>query len=78
MTSTNSSSSHYDAIVIGLGAIGAATLYQLAKRGARVLGVDQFSPPHDEGSSHGESRITRLAIGEGDEYVPLVQRSHEV
>ena len=78
MTSTNSSSSHYDAIVIGLGAIGAATLYQLARRGARVLGIDQYSPPHDQGSSHGESRITRLAIGEGDEYVPLVQRSHEV
>ena len=69
---------HYDAIVIGLGAIGAATLYQLSKRRIRVLGIDQYSPPHDQGSSHGESRITRLAIGEGDDYVPLVQRSHEV
>ena len=43
-----------------------------------MLGIDQFSPPHDQGSSHGESRISRLAIGEGDEYVPLVHRSHQV
>ena len=69
---------HFDAIVIGLGAIGAATFYQLAQRGAKVLGIDQLSPPHDQGSSHGESRISRLAIGEGDEYVPLVHRSHQV
>ena len=69
---------HYDAIVVGLGAVGAATLCQLALRGARVLGIDRFVPPHDRGSSHGESRITRLAIGEGDSYVPLVQRSHAI
>ena len=69
---------HYDAIVVGLGAVGAATLYQLARRGARVLGIDRFAPPHDRGSSHGESRITRLAIGEGAAYVPLVQRSHTI
>jgi sarcosine oxidase len=71
-------SSHYDAIVVGLGALGAATLYQLAQRGARVLGIDQHTPPHDLGSSHGESRITRLAVGEGDAFVPLVQRSHRI
>jgi len=70
--------SHYNAIVVGLGALGAATLYQLAQRGARVLGIDQHAPPHDLGSSHGESRITRLAIGEGDAFVPLVQRSHRI
>jgi sarcosine oxidase len=69
---------HFDAIVIGLGAMGAATLYQLAKRGARVLGLDQFSPPHTLGSSHGQTRITRLAVGEGDAYVPLVRRAHEI
>ena len=77
---------HYDAIVVGLGAIGAATLYQLTQRGVRrtgksdtrVLGIDRFAPPHDHGSSHGESRITRLAIGEGDDYVPLVKRSHTI
>ena len=71
-------SSHYDVIVVGLGALGAATLYQLSQRGARVLGIDQFAPPHDLGSSHGDSRITRLAIGEGDDYVPFVQRSHAI
>ncbi|MDH6165054.1 sarcosine oxidase [Variovorax boronicumulans] len=74
----SSPSSHFDVIVVGLGALGAATLYQLSQRGARVLGIDQFAPPHDQGSSHGDSRITRLAVGEGDEYVPFVQRSHAI
>jgi len=69
---------HYDAIVIGLGAMGSAALYQLAQRGAIVLGIDQFHPPHTLGSSHGESRITRLAIGEGAPYVPFAQRSHTI
>jgi sarcosine oxidase len=68
----------FDAIVLGLGAMGSATLYQLAKRGMRVLGVDQFSPPHDQGSSHGDTRVTRLAIGEGERYTPLARRSHEI
>ena len=69
---------HFDTIVIGLGAVGSATLYQLARRGAKVLGLDQYAPPHSLGSSHGQTRITRLAVGEGDEYVPLVRRSHEI
>ncbi|HEX8086932.1 MAG TPA: N-methyl-L-tryptophan oxidase [Solirubrobacteraceae bacterium] len=68
----------YDAIVVGLGAMGAAATYQLAKAGARVLGVDRFHPPHELGSSHGETRITRIAIGEGAHFVPLVKRSHEL
>jgi sarcosine oxidase len=68
----------YDVIVIGLGAMGSATTYQLAKSGVEVLGLDQYSPPHNLGSSHGDTRITRLAIGEGAEYVPLVKRSHEI
>jgi sarcosine oxidase len=68
----------YDAIVLGLGAMGSATLYQLAKRGARVLGIDRYNPPHDLGSTHGDTRVTRLAIGEGTHYTPLVQRSHEI
>jgi sarcosine oxidase len=68
----------YDAIVLGLGAMGSAAVYQLAKRGKRVLGIDQFAPPHHMGSTHGDTRITRLAIGEGEEYVPLVMRSHEL
>ena len=49
----------YDVIVIGLGAMGSATAYHLAKRGVRVLGIDQYEPLHDMGSSHGESRIIR-------------------
>ena len=67
---------NYDAIVIGLGAMGSAALCQLARRGAQVLGIDRFAPPHEEGSSHGDTRITRLAIGEGAHYTPLVKRSH--
>ncbi|MBT8447548.1 MAG: N-methyl-L-tryptophan oxidase [Gammaproteobacteria bacterium] len=64
--------------VIGLGAIGAATLYHLARSGVRALGIDRYSPPHEFGSSHGETRITRLAVGEGAAYMPLVRRSHEL
>lgn len=65
-------------IVLGLGAVGSAAVYQLARRGAKVIGIDRFSPPHALGSSHGETRITRLAIGEGSQYTPLVLRSHEI
>jgi len=71
-------STRYDAIVLGLGAMGSAALYQLAKRGARVLGIDRHAPPHGFGSSHGDTRITRLAIGEGAHYTPLVKRSHGI
>jgi sarcosine oxidase len=67
-----------DVIVVGLGAMGSAVTFQLAQRGLRVIGVDRFRPPHDRGSTHGETRITRLAVGEGAEYVPLVRRSHEL
>jgi sarcosine oxidase len=67
-----------DVIVVGLGAMGSSVTLQLVKRGLRVTGVDRFSPPHDRGSSHGETRITRLALGEGTTYVPLVRRSHEI
>jgi sarcosine oxidase len=71
-------SSYFQTIVIGLGAMGSAATYQLAKRGNKVLSIDQFSPPHVYGSSHGDTRITRQAIGEGAEYVPLVLRSYEI
>lgn len=69
---------NYDVIVVGLGAMGSATVYQLSKTGAKVLGLDQYSPPHIHGSSHGDTRITRLAVGEGAEYIPLVKRSHKI
>jgi sarcosine oxidase len=68
----------HDAIVLGLGAMGSAAAFQLAKRRARVLGIDQYAPPHANGSSHGDTRITRLAIGEGDHLTPLVMRAHEI
>jgi sarcosine oxidase len=66
----------YDLIVVGLGAVGSAALCQAALRGVRVLGIDRFQPPHDLGSSHGETRITRQAIGEGAQFVPLVLGSN--
>jgi sarcosine oxidase len=67
-----------DVIVVGLGAVGAASVYHLARAGVRVLGIDRHHPPHDQGSSHGETRASRLAVGEGDVFVPLVLRSHEL
>ncbi len=67
-----------DVLVLGLGAAGSAATYQLAKRGVKVVGLDSFAPPHDQGSSHGDSRITRLAIGEGVAYSPLAMRSHQI
>ena len=67
-----------EVVVVGLGAMGAACAYQLAKRGVKVLGLDRFAPPHAQGSSHGETRITRQAVGEGAAYVPLVTASHRI
>ena len=68
----------FDVAVVGLGAMGSASVYQLARKGKRVLGIDQFDPPHSFGSSHGATRVTRQAIGEGEEFVPLVLRSYEI
>ena len=69
---------HPEVIVIGLGAMGSAVVYQLAKKGVKVVGIDQFTPPHGHGSTHGETRITRQAIGEGSQFVPLAMRSHQL
>ncbi|MBI1303130.1 MAG: N-methyl-L-tryptophan oxidase [Phycisphaera sp.] len=66
-----------DAIVVGLGAMGACALAELARRGKRVLGVDRFAPPHDLGSSHGGSRVIRLSYFEHPDYVPLLRRAYE-
>lgn len=68
----------YETIVIGTGAVGSAALYQVSKRSSNVLGIDQFSPPHSLGSSHGDTRITRQAIGEGAQFTPLSLRSYEI
>ncbi|MCY4536207.1 MAG: N-methyl-L-tryptophan oxidase [Bryobacterales bacterium] len=66
----------YDAIVVGLGGMGSATLYHLARSGHRVLGLEQFEIGHAMGSSHGSTRIIRLAYSEGPEYVPLLQAAY--
>jgi sarcosine oxidase len=68
----------YDAAVIGLGAMGAATAWQLAGRGLTVAGFDALRPPHAMGSSHGRSRIIREAYFEGPAYVPLVRRAYDL
>lgn len=69
-------SAHYDVVVAGLGTMGSAAAYHLARRGVRVLGLDRYVPPHAQGSSHGQTRIIREAYLEGSLYVPLVQRAY--
>jgi len=66
----------YDCLVIGVGGIGSAALYHLARRGVKALGLDRFPPGHDRGSSHGETRVFRQAYMEHPDYVPLAQRSY--
>lgn len=66
----------YDIIIVGLGANGSSALYQLSRSGKKVLGIDRFQPPHDKGSSHGESRIIRQAYHENPLYVPLVKAAY--
>lgn len=68
-------SAGYDVIVVGLGAAGSATAYQLAKRGRRVLGIDLFAPGHNQGSSHGYHRMIRRSSTQDDGYVPLGERA---
>ena len=68
----------YDHIVIGLGGMGSSAVHQLAARGHRVLGLEKFSPPHDRGSSHGETRVVRQAYFEHPGYVPLLRRAYEL
>jgi sarcosine oxidase len=68
----------FDFIVVGLGAMGSATAYHLARRGLRVLGLEQFDIPHSLGSSHGSSRMIRLAYYEHPDYVPLLRRAYEL
>jgi sarcosine oxidase len=66
----------YDVAVVGLGAMGSAAAFHLARRGRSVLGLDRFAPPHALGSSHGSTRIIREAYFEHPAYVPLVQRAY--
>jgi sarcosine oxidase len=71
-------SGRYDAIVVGVGAMGSAAAYYLARRGKRVLGLERFGVPHSMGSSHGHTRIIRLAYYEHPSYVLLLRRAYEL
>jgi len=68
----------YDVVVVGVGGMGSAALYHLARRGKRVLGLERFDIPHELGSSHGITRIIRLAYFEDPSYVPLLRRAYEL
>ena len=68
----------FDVAVLGLGAMGVFALENAARRGLRCVGIDQFVPPHDHGSSHGETRLIREAYSEDPAYIPLLQRSLEL
>ncbi|PHX74276.1 MAG: FAD-dependent oxidoreductase, partial [Chitinophagaceae bacterium] len=68
----------FDIIVIGSGAFGSSTAYHLSKTGKKVLVLDRFHPPHDKGSSHGQTRVIREAYFENPIYVPLLQRSYQL
>ena len=70
--------SSYDSILVGLCAIGSATVCQLARRGQRVLGLEMFEPGHDQGSSHGHHRMIRTSSIQDDGYVPLANRAFEL
>lgn len=71
-------SQRFDVIVVGLGGMGAAAAAHASMRGKRVLGLEQFQPAHDRGSSHGRSRVIRLAYFEHPSYVPLLRRAYEL
>jgi sarcosine oxidase len=68
----------YDVIVLGAGGVGSAALAELARRGVRAMGIDRFDPPHDQGSSHGQSRVIRQAYFEHPNYVPLLKESYRL
>jgi sarcosine oxidase len=69
---------HFDVIVAGVGAMGSAACLHLVRRGKRVLGLERFDVPNAMGSSHGVTRIIRLAYAEGASYVPLLLRAYEL
>ncbi len=67
---------NYDVIIIGLGAMGSATAYHLARRGIKVLGIDRYSVPNNMGSSSGDIRAIRKSYYEHPDYVPLLERAY--
>jgi len=68
----------FDLIVLGTGGLGSSAVFHAARRGLRVLGLDRFPGGHDQGSSHGETRIIRQAYFEHSDYVPLLRRAYEL
>ncbi len=75
---TNRLTKRYNTIVVGVGGMGSATCYYLAQRGLRVLGLEKYDIPHDMGSSHGHTRIIRLAYYEDPSYVMLLHRAYQL
>ena len=71
-------SERYDVVVVGLGGMGSSAAYALARRGQRVLGLEQFTPAHSLGSSHGATRVVRKAYFEKPDYVPLLVRAYQL
>jgi sarcosine oxidase len=69
---------HHDVIVVGVGSMGAAACYQLAKRGARVLGIDSQSVPNTNSSYNGDTRVIRLSYQEHPDYVPLLRDAYQL
>lgn len=69
---------HFDVVVAGVGGMGSAALYHMARRGARVLGLERYDIPHSMGSSHGVNRIIRMAYFEDPSYVPLLRRAYQL
>ncbi|MCZ6671907.1 MAG: N-methyl-L-tryptophan oxidase [Verrucomicrobia bacterium] len=74
----SAANNHFDVIVLGVGSMGSAACYHLAKRGIKVLGLEQFDIPHNQGSHHGKSRMIRKAYYEHPDYVPLLERAYEL
>src|SRR5450432_2647818 len=68
----------HDVIILGLGGMGSAAAAHLAARGKRVLGLEQFTTPHDRGASHGATRVIRQSYFEHPSYVPLLLRAYEL
>lgn len=78
MQTSTTGGADFDTIVIGVGGMGSATCFELARRGQKVLGLDRFPLGHDRGSSHGETRIIRKAYFEHPDYVPLLHRTYDL
>src|SRR6056297_2582047 len=67
-----------DVVIIGVGGMGSAAAYHLARRGLDVVGLERDNIPHSNGSSHGVTRIIRLPQYENPVYVPFVRRAFEL